>query len=93
MTIEELRNHGSESSRLFNKWDQVIVPGVRPSMSVSDFFSHIEHCLSQQMTRNGYMFSEENQQSREGTEGLTQYLFGDSEHASDSGEHRPSCPG
>ncbi|XP_022934532.1 uncharacterized protein LOC111441679 [Cucurbita moschata] len=93
MTTEELRNHGSESSGLFNKWDQVIVPGIRPSMSVSDFFSHIEHCLSQQMTRTGYMFSEENQQSREGTEGLTRYLFGDSEHASDSGEHRPSCPG
>ncbi|KAG7036552.1 hypothetical protein SDJN02_00171 [Cucurbita argyrosperma subsp. argyrosperma] len=75
---EELGNDGSESSRLFNKWDQVLVPGIRPSMSVSDFVSHIEHCLP--------MFSEDNQQSRETLEGITQYLFGDSQHASDADE-------
>lgn len=87
-TTEELRNDGSESSRPFNKWDQVIVPGIRPSMSVSDFVSHLEHCLSQQMTPNGGpMLSVENQQSREALEGITQYLFGDSQHASESDEH------
>lgn len=85
-TTEELRNDGSESSRLLNKWDQVMVPGIRPSMSVSDFVNHIEQCLSQQMTPNGPLFSEENQQSREALEGITQYLFGDSQNASDSDE-------
>lgn len=63
-----------------------MVPGIRPSMSVSDFVNHIEHCLSQQMTPNGSMFSEENQQSREALEGITQYLFGDSQNPSDSDE-------
>lgn len=85
-TTEEVRNDGSENLRLFNKWDEVIVPGIRPSMSVSDFVSHIGHCLSQQMTPNGAMFSEEKQQSRDALEGITQYLFGDSQHAFDSDE-------
>lgn len=29
-------------------WDQIQVPGLHHSMSMSDFMSHIEHCISEQ---------------------------------------------
>ncbi|KAJ4709526.1 ATP-dependent DNA helicase [Melia azedarach] len=41
---------GEVNSKAPKNWDQIKVPGLHPSMSVSDLMNHIEHCISEQRT-------------------------------------------
>ncbi|XP_057722859.1 uncharacterized protein LOC130936731 [Arachis stenosperma] len=66
---------GSSSSEAESKaprnWDEIKVPGLRPSMSVSDFLGHIEHCLSEQITSEP--------EYQEMLEDIAQYLLSDNQ--------------
>ncbi|MED6107324.1 hypothetical protein PIB30_012976 [Stylosanthes scabra] len=66
---------GSSSSEAESKaprnWDEIKVPGLRPSMSVSDFLGHIEQCLSEQITSEP--------EYQEMLEDIAQYLLSDNQ--------------
>ncbi|OVA13134.1 hypothetical protein BVC80_8301g7 [Macleaya cordata] len=84
--IEEHGNSEAEESKgLLSHWDQIKVPGIHPSMSMSDLVNHIGHCISEQMTSGNPFFSE-GSENRDMLEEITQYLLSDSQHASASDE-------
>ena len=55
------------------------MPGLHPSMSVSDLVSHIEHCISEKMTSSNPTIPGKRQNDRGILEEITQYLFSDSQ--------------
>ncbi|XP_057430434.1 uncharacterized protein LOC130723409 isoform X2 [Lotus japonicus] len=78
---------GSTSSEIESKgpksWDQIKVPGLKPSMSMSDFIGHIEHCLSEQMT---LPLSAGGSEYQEILEDIAQHLLNDNQVAATSDE-------
>ncbi|XVF34347.1 hypothetical protein REPUB_Repub18cG0051900 [Reevesia pubescens] len=66
-------------------WDQIKVPGLHPSMSMSDLMNHIEHHLSEQMT-SGNPSSENRPDSQEMLEEIAQYLLSDTQFTTASDE-------
>lgn len=87
--IEEIKSFGAESSKLHSNWDQIKVPGLHPSMSMSDLVSHIEQCISGKMTSGSPIVSSKQQHSKEILEEIAQYLFNDShQHAMASDEEQ-----
>ncbi|XP_028776808.1 uncharacterized protein LOC114733503 isoform X1 [Neltuma alba] len=65
-------------------WDQIKVPGLRPSMSVSDFMSHIEQCLSEQINSGNPPSG--GAELREMLEDISQHLLSDNQVAATSDE-------
>lgn len=47
--IEGNASSETVNSRAPRNWDQIKVPGLHPSMSMSDLMSHIENCISEQI--------------------------------------------
>ncbi|XP_043695895.1 uncharacterized protein LOC122646411 isoform X2 [Telopea speciosissima] len=84
--IEETGSSEAEESKVLNQWDQLKVPGLRASMSMSDLVSHIGHCLSEQMNSGNHFFSGEGLQGKDMLEEIAQYLLSDSQHTSASDE-------
>ncbi|CAK9186849.1 unnamed protein product [Ilex paraguariensis] len=85
-SIDEIRNSGLEELKGFSGWDQIKVPGLHPSMSMSDLVSHLEHRISEQRTSNNSMVSIEERQSLDILEDISRCLFSDSQHMSASDE-------
>lgn len=81
---------GSSSSETDSQaprnWDQIRVPGLRPSMSMSDFIGHIEHCLSEQITSGDPSLSGGGPQYQEMLEDIAQYLLNDNQVTAASDE-------
>ncbi|CAA6671010.1 unnamed protein product [Spirodela intermedia] len=73
--IEENTSCDTGENEERNPLDQFKVPGIRPSMSVSDFVNHIGHCISEKMTSDN-PFLEAN---RDALEEITQCLLSDSQ--------------
>ncbi|KAK9130309.1 hypothetical protein Sjap_010796 [Stephania japonica] len=82
--IEDAGTRKGGEIKGLNHLDQLKVPGLRTSMSMSDLVDHIGQCLSEQMTPGNPLFSEV--QNRETLEGIAQYLLSDSQLASTSDE-------
>ncbi|KAK9080600.1 hypothetical protein SSX86_000358 [Deinandra increscens subsp. villosa] len=81
--IEEIRRAGTEGLTTdLSRWDQIKVPGINPSMSMSDLVNHIENRITEQRTTGNHPLSREEQQSLEILEDLSQCLFNDSQHGS-----------
>ncbi|KAA8542013.1 hypothetical protein F0562_023165 [Nyssa sinensis] len=85
-TIEEIRSSGADELKRLRNEDQIKVPGLRPSMSMSDLVSQIEHHILEQRTANNFILSSEEQQSLETLEEINRCLFSESQHASTSDE-------
>ncbi|XWS16958.1 hypothetical protein CRYUN_Cryun33cG0026400 [Craigia yunnanensis] len=66
-------------------WDQIKVPGLLPSFSMSDLMNHIGSCLSEQMT-SGNPSSENGPDCQEMLEDIAQYLLSDTQFTSGSDE-------
>lgn len=66
-------------------WDQIKVPGLHPSMSMSDLMNHIGSCLTDQMT-SGNPSSENRPDCQEMLEEMAQYLLSDSQFTTASDE-------
>ncbi|XVE98624.1 hypothetical protein REPUB_Repub03eG0122500 [Reevesia pubescens] len=66
-------------------WDQITVPGLHPSMSMSDLMNHIGNCLSEQMT-SGNPSSENRPDCQEMLEEIAQYLLSDTQFTTASDE-------
>lgn len=77
-TPEEVKSLEAEKSKMLSNWDQIKMPGLHPSMSMSDLVSHIGHCISEKMTSTNPVFSRK-QNDRSILEEITQYLFNDSQ--------------
>ncbi|KAI3946753.1 hypothetical protein MKW98_003316 [Papaver atlanticum] len=73
------------SKGLPSHWDQLKVPGIRPSMSMSDLVNHIGNCISEQMTSGNPLFSE-GSENKDMLDEITQYLLSDTQNASASDE-------
>ncbi|XP_061363403.1 uncharacterized protein LOC133307001 isoform X2 [Gastrolobium bilobum] len=81
---------GSTSSETDSKGprnlDQIKLPGLRPSMSMSDFIGQIELCLSEQMTSGNPSFSNGGSEYQEILEDIAQHLLSDNQVAAASDE-------
>ncbi|KAI9125617.1 hypothetical protein K1719_003035 [Acacia pycnantha] len=58
-------------------WDKIKVPGLCPSMSMSDFMSHIEHCISEQINSGNPPSG--GGELREMLDDISQYLLSDNQ--------------
>lgn len=76
--IKQLRSREADTLKFLSNLDQIKVPGLRPSMSMSDIVSHIGHCISEQMTSGNPAFASDNQHNRLILDEITQYLLNDS---------------
>lgn len=54
------------------------MPGLHPSMSMSDLVNHIGHCISEQMTSGNSSICGGDMKSSDILDEITQYLLGDS---------------
>lgn len=75
--IKELKGLGS--------WDQMQVPGLRPSMSMSDLVNHIENRITKHRTPgDDHPLSNEEQESLRILEEISRCLFNDAQYGSSS---------
>ncbi|XP_015869013.2 uncharacterized protein LOC107406408 isoform X1 [Ziziphus jujuba] len=85
--IEEIKSFEAVNSKLLSNWDQIKVPGLHPSVSMSDLVNHIGNCISEKMTSGNSLFDGKQQQQRKDMlEEIAQYLFNDSQNAMASDE-------
>ena len=84
ITIEETGSSETEESKGLNQWEQLKVPGLRSSMSMSDLVNHVGHCLSEQLNSGHPLYSGEGLQGKDMLEEIAQYLLTDSQHTLDS---------
>ncbi|XP_059637654.1 uncharacterized protein LOC132279644 isoform X2 [Cornus florida] len=66
-------------------WEQLKVPGLRPSMSMSDLVNHIGNCISEQMT-SGNPSSDKSLGCQDMLENIAQILLGDTQITASSDE-------
>lgn len=67
------------SSRSPRNWEQMKVPGLHPSMSMSDLVNHIGHCISEQMTAANPSFANQGPEYQDILEDIAQYLLNDNQ--------------
>ncbi|XP_057460054.1 uncharacterized protein LOC130750462 isoform X1 [Actinidia eriantha] len=84
--IEGIRTSRFEELKGLLDQDQIKVPGLHSSMSMSDLVTHIEHRISEQRTSNNFILSDEDRQSLVILDDISRCLFTDSEQASTSDE-------
>ncbi|XP_030510698.1 uncharacterized protein LOC115725350 [Cannabis sativa] len=82
---------GNGSSETVNSrgpmnWDQIKVPGLHPSMSMSDLMNHIENCISEQITSGNQSGADQQTNYQDMLEEVAQYLLNDNQLATDSDE-------
>ncbi|KAK4604850.1 hypothetical protein RGQ29_013064 [Quercus rubra] len=82
-------NGSSEAvdSAASRNWDQIkLLPGIHPSMSMSDLMSHIGQCLSEQMTSGNPPATNESPEYQDILEDIAQYLLNDNQSTAASDE-------
>lgn len=77
--MEGMRSRGAEGLKSFSSWDRIKVPGLHPSMSMSDLVSHIENQISEHRTSNNPNLTSEERESLEILEEISRCLFTDSQ--------------
>lgn len=83
--IEEIKSRGEQWKELSN-WDQIRVPGLHTSMSMSDLVSHLENRISEQKTSDNVVLSNEDRQGLEILDEISRCLFSDSQYVPASDE-------
>ncbi|KAL8099109.1 hypothetical protein AgCh_031695 [Apium graveolens] len=76
---------GTGELKNLNGWDNIKVPGLHPSMSMSDLVSHIESRFSEHRTSNNSPCNDE-RESLEILDEISRCLFTDSQHLPTSDE-------
>ncbi|WCJ40364.1 hypothetical protein M5689_021285 [Euphorbia peplus] len=77
--FEEVRSLRADGQKMPRHWDQLKVPGIRPSMSMSDLVNHIGQCISEQITPGNSTVSGCTPKNSDILEEITQYLLSDSQ--------------
>ncbi|GAA0187192.1 hypothetical protein LIER_34480 [Lithospermum erythrorhizon] len=83
---EIMKNIGAEHWKDLSTLDNIRVPGLNHSMSMSDLVSHLEHRISEQRTSNDLALSEEELKSLDVLEEISRCLFSDTQNMPDSDE-------
>ncbi|XP_034198817.1 uncharacterized protein LOC117614200 isoform X2 [Prunus dulcis] len=65
---------------------QMKVPGLHPSMSMSDLMSHIGNCISEQMTSGNPSSADQQSEYQDMLEDIAQYLLSDNQFTAASDE-------
>jgi len=78
----------SVDSKAPRSWDQIKVPGLRHSMSMTDLMNHIGNCISEQMTSGNQLFSANESECRDILEDIAQCLLSDTQQTTSSDEKR-----
>ncbi|CAN1328723.1 hypothetical protein LINPERPRIM_LOCUS34492 [Linum perenne] len=86
--IEGRGNFESVDSRAPRNWDQINVPGLTPSMSMSDFMNHIENCITGQMNTGNTSLAADGEECHAILEDIAQYLLSDTQLTTSSDEKR-----
>ncbi|KDP38724.1 hypothetical protein JCGZ_04077 [Jatropha curcas] len=86
--IEGSGNCEAVDSKGQRNWDQIKVPGLHPSMSMSDLMNHIGNCISEQMTSGNPQFSTGESERQYILEDIAQYLLSDTQLTTSSDEKR-----
>ncbi|KAL3512001.1 hypothetical protein ACH5RR_024718 [Cinchona calisaya] len=85
--IEEIKSSGREQLKELSNWDQIRVPGMRTTMSMSDLVSHLENQISEQRTSDNVILSGEDRQGFEILQEISRCLFSDSQYIPASDEN------
>ncbi|KAK4783089.1 hypothetical protein SAY86_007463 [Trapa natans] len=83
--IEVSGSSESVGQRIPHNWDQMKVPGMHPSMSMSDLVNHIGQCLNEQITSAGPS-SGNAMECQEMLQEIAQYLLSDTQSTAASDE-------
>ncbi|XP_018498515.2 uncharacterized protein LOC103929234 isoform X2 [Pyrus x bretschneideri] len=89
MDAQAIEGNGSSEavdSRGGRNWEQIKVPGLQPSMSMSDIMSHIGNCISEQMTSGNLPSADQQSEYQDMLEGIAQYLLSDTQFTTASDE-------
>uniref|UniRef100_A0A2P2JC09 Uncharacterized protein MANES_06G031800 n=1 Tax=Rhizophora mucronata TaxID=61149 RepID=A0A2P2JC09_RHIMU len=86
--IEGRGNCEAVASMGLRNWDQIKVPGLHPSMSMTDLMNHIGNCISEQMTSGNAPFSGDESECQGILEDMAQYLLSDTQMTASSDEKR-----
>ncbi|XP_034699786.1 uncharacterized protein LOC117925072 isoform X2 [Vitis riparia] len=84
--MEGSRNCETDDLKRQRNWEQLKVPGLHPSISMSDLMNHIENRISEQMTSGNPALSEEGVECQGILEDIAQYLLSDSQFTAASDE-------
>lgn len=70
---------GSSSAKVnrTKSFEQLIMQGLRPSMSMTDLVNHIGNCISEQLSSENQTLEKEGPESRKMLEDIAQHLLGD----------------
>ncbi|KAF8033728.1 hypothetical protein BT93_C0094 [Corymbia citriodora subsp. variegata] len=82
--IEGNGNHDGLEIKAIRNWDQIKVPGLHPSMSMSDLMNHIGNCITEQMGSGSS--DDDGSGCQEILEDIAQYLLSDTQSATASDE-------
>ncbi|XP_050920883.1 uncharacterized protein LOC127138465 isoform X2 [Lathyrus oleraceus] len=82
----EVINSSEADSKGPKNWDQIKLPGLRPSMSVSDFIGHIEHHLSEEMASGNLSSPAKRMDYNVMLEDIAHHLLNDNHVTTDSDE-------
>ncbi|EEF49256.1 conserved hypothetical protein [Ricinus communis] len=84
--IREFRSLRADRQMMPSHWNQIKVPGLHQSMSMSDFVNHIGQCISEQMTTGNPTILDDETKYNDILEEITQYLLSDYQLTSASDE-------
>lgn len=90
MDTRAIEGNGSSetvNSRGLRNWNQIKVPGLHPSMSMSDLMSHIENCISEQITSGNPSSANQQSEYQDMLEDIAQYLLSDNQLTTASDEN------
>ncbi|KAJ8768005.1 hypothetical protein K2173_020945 [Erythroxylum novogranatense] len=76
------------NSRGQRDWNQIKVPGLHPSVSMTDLMNHIENCISGRVTSGNPPFSVDASECQVMLEDVAQYLLSDTQLTMSSDEKR-----
>ncbi|XP_024971585.1 uncharacterized protein LOC112510411 [Cynara cardunculus var. scolymus] len=82
---EEMRRAGLKG---LNRWDQMQVPGLHSSMSMSDLVNHIENRITKHRTSGDQPLSHEEQESLQILEDISRCLFNDAQYGTSTSDEK-----
>ncbi|KAK4395483.1 hypothetical protein Sango_1702600 [Sesamum angolense] len=85
-TVEDIKNGGMEQLKVLSNWEQIRVPVLRSSMSMSDLVSHLENRISEQGSSSNPTLSSEEWEGLQILDDINRYLFSDTQNMPDSDE-------
>ncbi|KAL0415510.1 UNVERIFIED_CONTAM: hypothetical protein Slati_3382900 [Sesamum latifolium] len=85
-TVEDIKNGGMEQLKVLSNWEQIRVPVLRSSMSMSDLVSHLENRISEQGSSSNPTLSSEEWEGLQILDDINRCLFSDTQNMPDSDE-------